>query len=49
MQTALNYTLIPIVATLLGVALAIGVRLHPLLVSAIQHFGAVVVFAAAAD
>lgn len=48
MATALTYTLIPVIAALLGAAMAIGVRPGPLLVSAIQHFAAGVVFAAAA-
>lgn len=48
MATALAYTLIPVLAALLGAGAAVSVRPGPLLVSAIQHFAAGVVFAAAA-
>lgn len=48
MATALTYTLIPVLAALLGAIAAVSVRPGPLLVSAIQHFAAGVVFAAAA-
>ncbi|MGB7421450.1 ZIP family metal transporter [Comamonas flocculans] len=42
------YTLIPAVAAIIGAAIAVSVRPGPTLVSAIQHFAAGVVFAAAA-
>lgn len=42
------YTLIPAVAAILGAAIATNLRPGPVLVSAIQHFAAGVVFAAAA-
>jgi ZIP family zinc transporter len=48
MITALAYTLIPVLAALLGAAAAIFFRPGPVLLSAIQHFAAGVVFAAAA-
>jgi ZIP family zinc transporter len=48
MSSALTYTLIPVSAALLGAVAAVSVRPGPLLVSAIQHFAAGVVFAAAA-
>lgn len=48
MATALTYTLIPVLAALLGAIAAVSVRPGPLLVSTIQHFAAGVVFAAAA-
>lgn len=46
--SALPYTLIPAGAAILGAAVAVNVRPGPVLVSAIQHFAAGVVFAAAA-
>ena len=42
------YTLIPAVAAIVGAAVAVNLRPGPVLVSAIQHFAAGVVFAAAA-
>ena len=42
------YTLIPAAAAIIGAAVAVNVRPGPTLVSAIQHFAAGVVFAAAA-
>ncbi|KQQ13819.1 transporter [Methylobacterium sp. Leaf121] len=42
------YTLIPAAAAILGAAVAVNLRPGPVLVSAIQHFAAGVVFAAAA-
>lgn len=48
MITALAYTLIPVLAALLGAAAAIFFRPGPVSLSAIQHFAAGVVFAAAA-
>jgi ZIP family zinc transporter len=42
------YTLIPALAAVIGAAVAVSVRPGPTLVSAIQHFAAGVVFAAAA-
>lgn len=48
MATALTYTLIPVLAALLGAIAAVSVRPGPLLVSTIQHFAAGVAFAAAA-
>lgn len=42
------YTLIPAAAAVLGAAVAVNMRPGPVLVSAIQHFAAGVVFAAAA-
>ncbi|MBY0611210.1 MAG: transporter [Beijerinckiaceae bacterium] len=48
MSSAWVYTLIPATAAIIGAAIAVNVRLSPTLVSAIQHFAAGVVFAAAA-
>jgi zinc transporter, ZIP family len=45
---AWSYTLIPAAAAVLGAAVAVRLRPGPVLVSAIQHFAAGVVFAAAA-
>lgn len=45
---AWTYTLIPAAAAVLGAAVAVNLRPGPVLVSAIQHFAAGVVFAAAA-
>ena len=42
------YTLIPVAAAILGAAVAVNLRPGPVLVSAVQHFAAGVVFAAAA-
>ena len=42
------YTLIPAAAAIIGATVAVNVRPGPTLVSAIQHFAAGVVFAAAA-
>ncbi|WP_232627753.1 ZIP family metal transporter [Methylobacterium sp. Leaf118] len=42
------YTLIPAAAAVIGAAVAVNLRPGPILVSAIQHFAAGVVFAAAA-
>ncbi len=42
------YTLIPVVAAMIGAAVAVNARPSAILVSAIQHFAAGVVFAAAA-
>lgn len=42
------YTLIPVVAAVVGAAVAVNLRPGPVLVSAMQHFAAGVVFAAAA-
>lgn len=42
------YTLIPAAAAIVGAAVAVNLRPEPVLVSAIQHFAAGVVFAAAA-
>jgi ZIP family zinc transporter len=47
-MTRLLYTLIPVGAAVLGAAVAAYRRPNPILVSAIQHFAAGVVFAAAA-
>ncbi len=44
-----GYTLVPVIAALLGAAIALYRRPGPLLSSAIQHFAAGVVFAAAAS
>ena len=43
-----TYTLIPVAAAIVGAAVAVNLRPGPVLVSAIQHFAAGVVFAAAA-
>ncbi|MGR3572628.1 ZIP family metal transporter [Brevirhabdus sp.] len=48
MTAAWIYTLIPAAITVLGAAVAVKLRPGPVLVSAIQHFAAGVVFAAAA-
>ena len=48
MTTAWLYTLIPVVVTVISAAIATRLRPGPRLVSAIQHFAAGVVFAAAA-
>ena len=48
MTPAWIYTLIPAVIAILGAIIAVNVRPGPILVSAIQHFAAGVVFAAAA-
>lgn len=48
MSPAWIYTLIPAVAAVIGAAVAVSIRPGPTLVSAIQHFAAGVVFAAAA-
>ncbi|MEE7494773.1 transporter [Methylobacterium oryzae] len=45
---AWTYTLIPVAAAVIGAAAAVNLRPGPVLVSAIQHFAAGVVFAAAA-
>jgi ZIP family zinc transporter len=45
---AWSYTLIPAAASVVGAAVAVNLRPGPVLVSAIQHFAAGVVFAAAA-
>ncbi len=45
---AWTYTLIPAAAAIVGAAVAVNVRPGPVLVSAIQHFAAGVIFAAAA-
>lgn len=45
---AWTYTLIPVAAAIIGAAAAVTLRPGPVLVSAIQHFAAGVVFAAAA-
>lgn len=42
------YTLIPAAAAIVGAAVAVNLRPGPVLVSAVQHFAAGVVFAAAA-
>ena len=42
------YTLIPATAAIIGAVVAVNARPGPMLVSAIQHFAAGVVFAAAA-
>ncbi|KMO27665.1 transporter, partial [Methylobacterium variabile] len=42
------YTLIPAATAVIGAAVAVNLRPGPILVSAIQHFAAGVVFAAAA-
>lgn len=47
-MVALTYTLIPMSAALLGAIVALLSRPNPIVVSAIQHFAAGVVFAAAA-
>ncbi|MGO1077511.1 ZIP family metal transporter [Inquilinus sp. CA228] len=47
-DTAWIYTLFPVVAAIIGAAVAVNFRPGPNLVSAIQHFAAGVVFAAAA-
>lgn len=47
-DTAWTYTLFPVVAAIIGAAVAVNTRPGPNLVSAIQHFAAGVVFAAAA-
>ena len=44
----LAYTLIPVSAAIIGAIIAVNINLSPKLVSAIQHFAAGVVFAAAA-
>ena len=46
--SALQFTLIPVVAAVLGATLAVIRRPGPIIASAIQHFAAGVVFAAAA-
>ena len=48
MTSALAYTLIPMAAAIAGAVAALSIRPGPVLVSAIQHFAAGVVFAAAA-
>jgi zinc transporter, ZIP family len=48
MTAAWVYTLIPVAVAILGAIVAVNVRPGPTLVSAIQHFAAGVVFAAAA-
>lgn len=48
MNAAWIYTLIPAAVAILGAIVATNVRPGPTLVSAIQHFAAGVVFAAAA-
>lgn len=48
MTLALAYTLIPMAAAIAGAVAALSIRPGPVLVSAIQHFAAGVVFAAAA-
>ncbi|MBX9682236.1 MAG: transporter [Hyphomicrobium sp.] len=48
LAASLNYTLIPVAAAVLGAAIAAYRRPGPLVASAIQHFAAGVVFAAAA-
>lgn len=48
MTATLFYTLIPVVVSILAAAVALKLRPGPRLVSAIQHFAAGVVFAAAA-
>lgn len=48
MMAIWGYTLIPVTVALLGAVIAVNVRPGPTLVSAIQHFAAGVVFAAAA-
>ena len=47
-MSAWIYTLIPVVAAVVGAAIAVNVRPNPTIVSAVQHFAAGVVFAAAA-
>jgi ZIP family zinc transporter len=47
-HSALAYTIVPIAAALMGALLAILRRPSPIVVSAVQHFAAGVVFAAAA-
>ncbi|MDE2446221.1 MAG: transporter [Alphaproteobacteria bacterium] len=44
----LGYTLIPVIAAIIGAIVAVNINLNAKLVSAIQHFAAGVVFAAAA-
>lgn len=48
MTHAWAYTLLPVLAAVLAAAVAVNVRPGPVVVSAIQHFAAGVVFAAAA-
>lgn len=48
MLPILTYTLFPAAAAIIGAAVAVNLRPGPVLVSAIQHFAAGVVFAAAA-
>ena len=48
MNAAWAYTLIPAAVTLLAAVIAVNLRPGAVLVSAIQHFAAGVVFAAAA-
>ncbi len=48
MTSAWLYTLIPVVAAIIGAAVSVNARPGPVLVSAVQHFAAGVVFAAAA-
>ncbi len=48
MTSAWAYTLLPVLAAVLAAAVAVNVRPGPVVVSAIQHFAAGVVFAAAA-
>ncbi len=43
----LAYTLIPVSAAIFGAIIAVNANLSPKLVSAIQHFAAGIVFAAA--
>ena len=47
-SSTLLFTLIPVVAAIAGAAVAVRLQPGPTLVSAIQHFAAGVVFAAAA-
>ena len=48
MASAWIYTLIPVTATVFGATISTGFRPGPVLTSAVQHFAAGVVFAAAA-
>lgn len=48
MPVILTCTLFPVMAAIIGAAVAVSVRPGPVLVSAVQHFAAGVVFAAAA-
>lgn len=48
MLLTLTYTMFPVAAAIIGAAIAVNLRPGPVLVSAIQHFAAGVVFAAAA-